>query len=132
MAAAIPKIMDPPAFAHMIYNYKLAPGWAINALAITLPWVELLAGLALILGAWKRETAPLIGLLLLMFIAAVGINLARGHAIDCGCFDLREAGKTEAQRLTDMRWVIARDVGMLLMVAQLLSANRPSQSRYNI
>jgi len=132
VAAAIPKIMDPPAFAHMIYNYKLAPGWAINALAITLPWVELLAGLALILGAWKRETAPLIGLLLLMFIAAVGINLARGHAIDCGCFDLREAGKTEAQRLTDMRWVIARDVGMLLMVAQLLSANRPSQSRYNI
>ena len=132
MAAAIPKILDPPAFAHMIYNYKLAPGWAINALAITLPWVELLAGLALILGVWKREAAALIGLMLLAFIAAVGINLARGHAIDCGCFDVRDAGKTEAQRLADMRWVIARDVGMLLMVAQLLSATRPSQSRYNI
>jgi putative oxidoreductase len=130
-AAAIPKILDPPAFAHMIYNYKLAPGWAINVLAISLPWVELLAGLALILGVWKREAAALIGLMLLAFIAAVGINLARGHAIDCGCFDVREAGKTEAQRLADMRWVIARDVGMLLMVAQLLSASRPSQSRYN-
>ncbi|HTD52109.1 MAG TPA: MauE/DoxX family redox-associated membrane protein [Thermoanaerobaculia bacterium] len=132
VAAAIPKILDPPAFAHMIYNYKLAPGWAINALAITLPWVELLAGLALILGVWKREAAVLIGLLLLLFIASVGINLARGHAIDCGCFDVREAGKTEAQRLSDMRWVIARDVGMLLMVAQLLSGTRSPQSRYNI
>ena len=120
MAAAIPKLLDPPAFAHMIYNYKLAPGWAINALAITLPWVELLAGLALILGIWKREAVALIGLMLLTFIAAVAINLARGHAIDCGCFDVRDAGKTEAQRLIDMRWVIARDVGMLLMVAQLL------------
>jgi uncharacterized membrane protein YphA (DoxX/SURF4 family) len=122
VAAAIPKILDPPAFAHMIYNYKLAPDWAINALAITMPWVELLAGLALILGVWKREAAALIGLMLLAFIAAVGINLARGHAIDCGCFDVREAGKTEAQRLADMRWVIARDVGMLLMVAQVLIA----------
>jgi len=120
VAAAIPKLLDPPAFAHMIYNYKLAPGWAINALAITLPWVELLAGLALILGIWKREAVALIGLMLLTFIAAVAINLARGHAIDCGCFDVRDAGKTEAQRLIDMRWVIARDVGMLLMVAQLL------------
>ena len=122
VAAAIPKILDPPAFAHMIYNYKLVPSWAINALAITMPWVELLAGLALILGVWKREAAALIGLMLLAFIAAVGINLARGHAIDCGCFDVREAGKTEAQRLADMRWVVARDVGMLLMVAQLLRA----------
>jgi uncharacterized membrane protein YphA (DoxX/SURF4 family) len=132
VAAAIPKILDPPAFAHMIYNYKLAPGWAINALAITLPWAELLAGLALIVGVWKREAAALIGLMLLAFIAAVGSNLARGHAIDCGCFDVRDAGKTEAQRLADMRWVIARDVGMLLMVAQLLSGTRSSPSRYNI
>ena len=132
MAAAIPKLLDSPAFAHMIYNYKLAPGWAINALAITLPWVELLAGLALILGVWKREAAALIGLMLLAFIAAVGINLARGHAIDCGCFDVRDAGKTEAQRLADMRWVIARDAGMLLMVAQLFLATRPAESRYNV
>ena len=129
MAAAIPKILDPPAFAHMIYNYKLAPGWAINALAITLPWVELLAGLALILGVWKREAAALIGLMLLAFIAAVGINLARGHAIDCGCFDVRDAGKTETERLADMRWVVLRDAGMLLLVGQLLFATRRRRPR---
>ena len=130
MAAAVPKILDPPAFAHMIYNYKLIPGSAINALALTMPWVELLAGLALIFGVWRREAALLIGLMLVVFIAAVGINLARGHAIDCGCFDVREAGKTEDQRLADMRWVIARDVGMLLMVGQLLlAAGREARAR---
>jgi len=132
VVAAWPKIVDPPAFAHMIYNYKLVPGGLINFLAITMPWIEVVAGMALILGIWKREAAVLIGLMLLVFIAAIGINLAKGHAIDCGCFDVKEAGKTEAQRLTDMRWVIARDVGMLLMVGQILLGTRPARAGYNI
>jgi hypothetical protein len=129
VAAALPKILDPPAFAHMIYNYKLLPGGAINLLALTMPWIELLSGLTLILGVWKREAAVLIGLMLLVFIGAIAVNLARGHAIDCGCFDVREAGKTEAQRLTDMRWVILRDIGMLAMVGQVLIATKRSDHR---
>jgi putative oxidoreductase len=120
--AAIPKIIDPPAFAHMIYNYRLLPGNAINALALVMPWVELLAGLALILGVWKREAAIVAGLLLLVFIVAIGVNLARGHAVDCGCFDVRSAGKTREELLSEMRWVLIRDVGLLLLVAQVLAA----------
>ena len=124
VAAAIPKIADPPSFAHMIYNYRLVPGGLLNLAALWLPWVELLAGLALIVGVWRRGAALVIGLLLLTFIAAVAINLVRGHAIDCGCFDVREAGKTETERLLDMRWVVLRDAGMLLLVGQLLFAMR--------
>ncbi len=124
VVAAIPKIADPPSFAHMIYNYRLVPGGVVNLAALWIPWVELLAGLALILGVWKRGAALVIGLLLLVFIAAVGVNLARGHAIDCGCFDVRDAGKTETERLADMRWVLLRDAGMLLLVGQLLFAMR--------
>jgi uncharacterized membrane protein YphA (DoxX/SURF4 family) len=124
VAAAIPKIADPPSFAHMIYNYRLVPDGVVNLAALWIPWVELLAGLALILGVWRRGAAFVVGLLLLVFIAAVGINLARGHAIDCGCFDVRDAGKTEAERLADMRWVVLRDAGMLLLVGQILFATR--------
>ena len=124
IAAAIPKIADPPSFAHMIYNYRLLPAGLVGAAALWMPWVELLAGLALVLGVWRRGAAALIGLFLVLFIAAVGVNLARGHAIDCGCFDVREAGKTEAERLADMRWVILRDAGMLLLVGQLLYTTR--------
>ena len=127
VAAAIPKIADPPSFAHMIYNYRLVPGGVVNLAALWIPWVELLAGLALILGVWRRGAALVTGLLLLVFIAAVGVNLARGHAIDCGCFDVRDAGKTETERLADMRWVVLRDAGMLLLVGQLLFAMRPGR-----
>ncbi len=124
LVAALPKIGDPPSFAHMIYNYRMVPAFAVNALALLMPWVELLAGLALILGVWRRESAALVGLMLLVFIVAIGFNLARGHAVDCGCFDVHSAGKTREQLLADMRWVILRDVGILLMVAQVLAATR--------
>src|ERR1051326_5667029 len=52
VAAALPKIVDPPSFAHMVYNYRIVPGAAINLMAIVMPWIELLCGLALILGIW--------------------------------------------------------------------------------
>jgi putative oxidoreductase len=119
VVAALPKIVDPPSFAHFIYNYKLVPWALINPMALIMPWIELFCGLALVLGIWKGPARTLIGALLVMFIAAIAINLARGNAIDCGCFDVSAAGKTREERLADMRWVILRDVGMLLMVGQL-------------
>ena len=124
VAAALPKLADPPSFAHMIYNYRILPGSLVNLPALVLPWLELLAGVALVLGIWRRTAAALIGLLLLVFIAAIAFNLARGHAIDCGCFDVRDAGKSAAERLADMRTTILRDVGMLLLTAQVLFATR--------
>jgi len=123
--AAIPKIVDPPGFAHMIYNYRLVPGGLVNAAALVMPWVELFAGLALILGAWRREAATLVGIMLLVFIVAIGVNLARGHAVDCGCFNVKSAGRSREELLSDMRWVLIRDVGLLLLVAQVLAATRP-------
>ena len=124
--AAIPKIADPPSFAHMMYNYRLVPAQLINLMALTMPWVELLAGLALILGVWKRAGLILITALLLVFIIAIGVNLARGNAIDCGCFNVADAGKTYAQRIFDMKVDVVRDLGMLLMAAQLWIAERES------
>lgn len=123
VAAALPKIVDPPAFAHMIYNYKLVPWALINPMALIMPWLELLCGLALILGIWKGTARTIIGAMLLVFIVAIGINLARGNAIDCGCFDVTAVGKTREERLADMHFVILRDAGMLLMVAQLWYAS---------
>ena len=124
IAAALPKIADPPSFAHMVYNYRLVPGGLVNLMAMTMPWVELLAGLALILGVWKRAALMLIGAMLAVFIIAIGINLGRGNAIDCGCFNVADAGKSYEQRIFDMKVDVLRDLGMLLMVAQVLMAER--------
>ena len=117
--AAIPKIADPPSFAHMIYNYRLVPGSLINLSALVMPWVELLAGLALILGVWKAAARTVTGILLAVFIIAISINLARDNAIDCGCFNVADRGKTHEQRIFDMKVDVFRDLGMLLMVGQL-------------
>src|SRR5438477_11056153 len=119
VAASLPKIADPPSFAHMIYNYRIVPGPLVNMMGLTMPWIELLSGLALILGIWRGTARTIIGAMLLTFIIAIGINLARHNAIDCGCFDVTAAGKTRAERLADMHFVILRDLGMLLMVGQL-------------
>jgi putative oxidoreductase len=129
IAAALPKIADPPSFAHMIYNYRLVPGGLINISALVMPWVELLAGLALVLGVWTRPARWLIAAMLVTFIIAIGINLLRNHAIDCGCFDVSAANLTPEQQIRDMWLVILRDVGMLVMVAQLAFADRVGESR---
>lgn len=127
VVAALPKLADPPSFAHMIYNYRLVPGSLINISALIMPWLEVLCGLALILGVWTRPARNLIALLLLVFIVAISINLFRGNAIDCGCFNVADAGKTYEQRINDMRLDILRDLGMLLLVAQLWWAEKTRQ-----
>jgi uncharacterized membrane protein YphA (DoxX/SURF4 family) len=122
VVAALPKVVDPPAFAHMVYNYRLVPGPFVNLMGLVMPWLELLTGIALILGIWTRTSAAVVGAMLGVFIVAISVNLARGNAIDCGCFDVSAAGKSVAERLADMRWVVIRDLGMLAMVAQILWA----------
>jgi uncharacterized membrane protein YphA (DoxX/SURF4 family) len=130
VAAALPKLVDPPSFAHMIYNYRIVPGPLVNLMSLTMPWLELLCGLALILGIWPHTARTLIAAMLVTFILAISINLARGNAIDCGCFDVSAAGKTVDERLADMRFVIFRDLGMLLMTAQLWWAARADMLRF--
>lgn len=130
IVAALPKIADPPSFAHMVYNYRLLPGPLVNLAALTMPWAELLMGIALICGIWRRTAAWLVGALLAVFILAISINLLRGNAIDCGCFDVASAGLSVEERLHEMWMVIVRDVGMLLLVAQgLFGADRAEGDR---
>ena len=124
LVAAWPKIVDPPSFAHMIYNYRILPAGLINITALTMPWLEILVGLALVLGVWVKPARWLVAAMLIAFILAIAFNLMRDNAIDCGCFDVSAAGKTHEERLRDMWLVILRDIGMLLMVAQLAWAER--------
>ena len=122
--AALPKIADPPSFAHMIYNYRLVPSSLINISALVMPWVELLAGLALILGVWKAAARTVVAIMLAVFIVAISINLSRDNAIDCGCFNVADRGKTHEQRIFDMKVDVFRDLGMLLLAGQLWYAGK--------
>ena len=129
VVAGISKIVDPPGFAHEIHNYKMMPGALVNAMALILPWLEVVTGAALFLGIARRTATKVLAVLLLVFIAALGVNLARGHAVDCGCFGTSTVQKTEAERLRDMKIAIARDAGLLILAAQILLATRREYSR---
>jgi putative oxidoreductase len=118
IAAALPKLADPPGFAKAIWAYDLAPPWSLHPLALVLPWLELLCGLALLLGLWLRPAALWTSGLLLAFCLALAINLVRQHPIDCGCFGAT-AVRSVAERLADLRWALLRDVGLLLLAAQV-------------
>ena len=129
VSAALSKIADPPGFAKSIWMYQLAPAWSLHPIALGLPWLELLCGLALCLGMWKRAAASWLAALLLAFIAALSINLARHHPVDCGCFGTEAVTRTEEERLADMQWAIVRDLGMLLLAAQILVSERRISAR---
>jgi protein SCO1/2 len=124
VVAAGPKIMDPPGFAHMIANYRLFPVSLVHAAALVLPWVEMLCGLALISGVFWRTAGKLVSALLVVFILAIGANLARDRAVNCGCFDVHAAARTHAELIAEMRWVLARDAA-LLAVAVFALRKRP-------
>ncbi|HJV67286.1 MAG TPA: MauE/DoxX family redox-associated membrane protein [Geomonas sp.] len=84
--AAILKIADPVGFAGSIAAYKILPYFASYLTAAILPFVELVCGVLLVTGYRVRGGALIIGLLNLVFIAALASAIVRGLDIDCGCF----------------------------------------------
>ena len=84
--ASLDKIRHPELFAEAVYNYQLSPEVAVNLVAIWLPWLELWSGVLLVLGVWIRGSVLILSGLMLLFLASLGINLARGLDIHCGCF----------------------------------------------
>jgi putative oxidoreductase len=90
-------VPDLATFAGDVTNYHVPPRLLTNLVAITLPWIELLAGGLLVCGIWKRASAIVITVLMIVFLAAIGWALAHGYDIRCGCFgtvDARKVGVT--------------------------------------
>lgn len=110
--ASIHKIVDPKNFAKIIYGYYLFPNFSINLIAIILPLTELFAGLALILGIYPRSAALAINGMLLAFIFALSVNIARGHQFDCGCFSFGDRGYTYSAMQLLVRDIILFVLGL--------------------
>ena len=89
--ASYNKILAPAVFAKIIYGYSLFPASFINLIAIIVPFLELIAGLALIIGFYPRSAVLIVNAMLLAFITALSINLIRGHEFDCGCFSINSS-----------------------------------------
>jgi hypothetical protein len=42
--------------------------------------------------------------------------------VDCGCFGTQAPVRPAEERMADLRWAILRDLGLLVLVAQVLAA----------
>ncbi len=90
--AAWIKLREPwTLFAISIDAYHVLPQWAVLAVARSLPWLELLLGLLLISGFWRRTSTIGASALLAVFCGLMVRSYVRGETIDCGCFGPGEA-----------------------------------------
>jgi uncharacterized membrane protein YphA (DoxX/SURF4 family) len=86
VVAGLAKIGDPATFAAQVHNFRLTPIVLENLVAVILPWVELVAGTALIVGMRRRAAACICAALMILFTVAVAQAAARGLDFECGCF----------------------------------------------
>ena len=121
LAAAVTKIADLPTFAGQVHNFRLVPVATESLIAMTLPWVELMAGLSLVLGVRPRAGAVVALVLMAAFTTGVGSAWARGLDFECGCF-----GKASAQTVGASKFF--ENVGLLLVSA--VAALRDGRDRY--
>ena len=100
------KIVDPVEFARDIDNYKMLPWSAGVGLALYLPWLEILCGLALITRVLYRGSVFIVTGLMILFIVASIVAKARGLDVSCGCFG-------HASKYLSFTWHLALDFLLL-------------------
>ncbi len=101
------KARDPAAFSLAIERYRLVGETLAYAAGHYLPWVEIVAGGALVSGRGRRGAWRVALMLAVVFLGAVASAWARGLDIDCGCFGAGQAIDG---------WTVARNGALLGLV----------------
>jgi len=117
--ASIDKILHADQFARIVFNYHLVPAPLINIFALLLPWVELGAGIFLVVGIWPRAAGLVLTAMVMMFLVALSINWVRGVSLECGCFTVSSSAKGAIADL------VVRDLLLLLLAIQATFLARP-------
>lgn len=116
IAAGAVKLPDPYASVQAVRAYEILPASTAETVGYLLPVVEIVIGLALVLGVLTRGAAVASALLLVVFIAGIASVWARGLEIDCGCFG---GGGYDPDATSSYPWEIARDAGLLVLSGYL-------------
>ena len=119
------KSHDIVAFAGQIANYQIFP-YAWNYLiASTLPYLELLCGILLLLNRRVRPAVLVLFVLNMIFMVVLISAIIRGFDIDCGCF------KPGSENPTSPLVALWRDAGLLVLMAAtwiLRTVQQPEES----
>jgi uncharacterized membrane protein YphA (DoxX/SURF4 family) len=84
--SSLPKIRQPYDFLSGVYEYELVGPTVGIAVAMVVPWMELVLGIALVGGVFAGGALLGSAILLGVFVACHASVLYRGLAIGCACF----------------------------------------------
>ena len=119
LTAALAKIGDAASFARQIHHFRLLPPGLENLLAMTLPWIELTAAIAILFSYRPRAGSLVIAGLMGLFVFVVAAALARGLDIECGCFGTADASRVGIAKLLE-------NLGLLALA--LIASARPGSA----
>lgn len=119
--AGVVKMSDPKTFARSIDAFGLVPEMLLPAVAIFLPAIEIIVGLA-VLRRW-RAGLPAMAALLVLFLAVLGFAIGQNLEVDCGCFSV-----AEQREHTSVKTAFVRDLLMLAGVVCLGLMSRSNSS----
>lgn len=116
------KAWSPHVFLLDVQGYQLLSYKLAVAASIYLPWLEMVCGLALVVGRVGCRGATLIlGVLMSLFTLALAAGWYRGLDITCGCF-----GSGDGQ--THYGFWMARDLGLVGAIVLLWLGDRCNRS----
>ena len=107
------KALSPAAFLMDVRSFQLLDDPWAAWLAMSLPWLEILCGLALVSGILLDGAILTITGMLSAFLAAIIYSWHRGIDLQCGCFG-------ENPDVSNYRELITRDVLLLATAIALL------------
>ena len=87
LISGIGKLLDHAKFINVVINYQIISPSLSRLYGLLLPYAELIVAVMIIFGIYVDEGAFVALLMLISFIIAISVNLARGRKnLDCGCF----------------------------------------------
>ena len=88
LMSAVPNLAAPRQFAGDVQQYRMLPRPLASAFGYALPYAELAAAVMLLIGVYPVWAALGVVVMLLAFMAAVGVAMARKMNLTCSCFGL--------------------------------------------
>lgn len=107
------KAWNPQAFLEDVRSFDMLPDPFAAWLAMALPWLEILAGLAVITSVLRSGGLLILNGALLGFLGAICLAWYRGIDIRCGCFGASTATSNYLELIVRDVLFLALGVGLL-------------------
>lgn len=102
------KAWDPQAFQVSVDSFRLLPYALTAVVALYLPWLEIVAGVVVVVGQWgARAGLAILITLTAAFMVALAVAWMRGLDPTCGCFGPGAGGVGSALLRDAVMFVVA-------------------------